>query len=106
MINELSTIYTLKEKYFTPKNFKFRNLVDGLQTHLIEEEIIVTVLKNIRNSIYFRTNYNHKMYDLLISFTIDMPEQDIVEAIDLAIYYFERKDHTEILKELYATILS
>ena len=97
----------LVEEYFKIENLKFRNIVDGLQTMLIERKLSVRTIKAIRKAIFTETEYSHSMYKNLESFVKnkDLSRQEMANAITLAIHYFKNEEHTKILRHLYATIL-
>jgi len=105
---ETIVILNLVEKYFKRENVKFRNIVDSLQTILIEELVYVKTLKEICNNLRIGCDMEHSLYKDLDRFIVneELPRQDFVDAINLAIFYFNNKKHTEVLRHLYETILN
>ena len=104
---ELLGISELIEKYFKRENMKFRNMVDGLQTMLIEGKLSVKTARVIKNAISTETIVGHSLCVDLEGFieSGDLSRQDTCDAIRLAIHYFKNKEHTKILRYLYETIL-
>ena len=101
-------IKDLKEKYFKQENRKFRNIVDGVQTHLIERDLTFERLEKVKEELRGESSEPDPFTIQCLEWVVDeqISIDDIIDAFDLAVFYYKKLDHTDTLRKLYKTILS